>query len=141
MKDYYHTIIWMQEAIERLTPTTTEVNEVQILEYLSFALYEQGNMKRALHMAQRILKLGNSMKNLLFVKMFEDPDNELAGGNIEWYTTTMLGKNEKPNTAQLPPIVNVRPGGKDKERDAYEALCRGDNIIVRFLECLNSVSS
>jgi len=42
-RDYYHTLMWMQEALNRLpheTPPTAV--EADILEYLAFALYQQG---------------------------------------------------------------------------------------------------
>lgn len=42
-RDYYHTLMWMQEALNRMKhedpPTAVEAD---ILEYLGFALYQQG---------------------------------------------------------------------------------------------------
>ncbi|CAJ0937708.1 unnamed protein product, partial [Mesorhabditis belari] len=43
-KDYYHCLMWMQEALNRLeneNPQTIE--ESEILEYLAYSLYQQGN--------------------------------------------------------------------------------------------------
>ncbi|KAI6214880.1 Procollagen-proline 4-dioxygenase [Aphelenchoides besseyi] len=44
-EDYYHTLLWMDEAMERSKrespPTATEA---EILEYLAFALYKQDNL-------------------------------------------------------------------------------------------------
>ncbi|VDM98899.1 unnamed protein product, partial [Onchocerca ochengi] len=47
--DYYHTIMWMQEARERIEEETiSTANLEDILEHLAFSLYKQGNLKRAL---------------------------------------------------------------------------------------------
>lgn len=57
-KEYYHTLEWMQEALERSKnekPKT--VKESEILEYLAFALYKQGNLKRALAMTYRLFEI------------------------------------------------------------------------------------
>lgn len=58
--DYYHTLMWMQEALNRLEhedePT---VSESEVLEYLAYALYQQGNIKRALVMTKRLVKIGS----------------------------------------------------------------------------------
>lgn len=44
-KDFYHTVLWMQEAINRLandTAQTTRTTKADILEYLAFSIYKQG---------------------------------------------------------------------------------------------------
>lgn len=44
-KDYYHTLLWMNEALARLSDDkgqTTMVSKADILEYLAFAIYKQG---------------------------------------------------------------------------------------------------
>ncbi|VDP07505.1 unnamed protein product [Soboliphyme baturini] len=43
-QDYYHTLMWMQEALDRVQtedPQTADIGE--ILEHLAFALFQQGN--------------------------------------------------------------------------------------------------
>jgi prolyl 4-hydroxylase len=70
-KDYYHTLSWMQEAYNRVeneSPPT--VAETEILEYLAFALYQQGNVKRALALTKRLASL--------------DPNHPRAAGNVKW---------------------------------------------------------
>jgi prolyl 4-hydroxylase len=57
--DYYHTIMWMQEALNRLEhEQPPSIAESEVLEYLAFSLYQQGNIKRALHMTKRLVELG-----------------------------------------------------------------------------------
>lgn len=54
-KDYYHTLEWMQEALDRIVSEKPKtIAESEILEYLAFALYQQGNHKRALAMTYRL---------------------------------------------------------------------------------------
>jgi prolyl 4-hydroxylase len=57
--DYYHTIMWMQEALNRLEhEEPSSISESEVLEYLAFSLYQQGNIKRALHMTRRLVEIG-----------------------------------------------------------------------------------
>lgn len=56
-RDYYHTLLWMQEAIDRLPLDRSGPKESDVLEYLAFALYHQGNPKRALSMTKRIVEI------------------------------------------------------------------------------------
>lgn len=44
-KDFYHTLLWMNEAMQRLHNDTTEAtstSKADILEYLAFAVFKQG---------------------------------------------------------------------------------------------------
>uniref|UniRef100_A0A0N5C9F1 procollagen-proline 4-dioxygenase n=1 Tax=Strongyloides papillosus TaxID=174720 RepID=A0A0N5C9F1_STREA len=112
-QDYYHVINWMQEALIRLeneTPRTVEFTE--ILEYLAFALYKQGNVKRALAMTKKLAAI--------------EPSHPRAVGNVKWYED-MLTDDDKKNVNELPPIKNHRISYKKvPEQDRYEALCRGN---------------
>lgn len=43
--DYYHTALWMREAMDRLTldaNQTMSTSKADILEYLAFSIYRQG---------------------------------------------------------------------------------------------------
>ncbi|KAH7729639.1 Prolyl 4-hydroxylase alpha-1 subunit precursor [Aphelenchoides avenae] len=112
-RDYYHTLEWMQEALDRRAkerPPT--VAESDILEYLAYAMYQQGNPKRALALTKRLHEL--------------DPMHPRAAGNIEWYND-MLNADDKRDMQDLPPVKNERQKIYDiKERDDYEKLCRGE---------------
>lgn len=58
-EDYYHTLLWMEEALRRSkTENPTTINEDEILEYLGFALFKQGNLKKALQITDRLLEIG-----------------------------------------------------------------------------------
>lgn len=44
-KDFYHTALWMNEAMDRLTNDTTQTTsttKADILEYLAFSIYKEG---------------------------------------------------------------------------------------------------
>jgi hypothetical protein len=43
--DYYHTVLWMQEAMDRLQEeqNRTTISKPDILEYLAFSTYMQGD--------------------------------------------------------------------------------------------------
>uniref|UniRef100_A0A7I4YLH5 procollagen-proline 4-dioxygenase n=1 Tax=Haemonchus contortus TaxID=6289 RepID=A0A7I4YLH5_HAECO len=110
-RDYYHTLTWMQTAMNRLeheNPRTIE--EEEVLEYLAYALYQQGNVRRALALTKRLAELA--------------PNHPRAKGNVKWYEDMLEGKDME---GELPPIVNKRVENDGiVERDAYEALCRGE---------------
>ena len=54
LKDYYYTLEWMIEAMER---DPLRELEIEILEYLAYALYQQGNQKRALALTKRLVEM------------------------------------------------------------------------------------
>uniref|UniRef100_A0A183GJ87 P4Ha_N domain-containing protein n=1 Tax=Heligmosomoides polygyrus TaxID=6339 RepID=A0A183GJ87_HELPZ len=110
-RDYYHTLTWMQVALNRLEnedPKT--VGEDEVLEYLAFSLYQQGNIRRALALTKRLAAIA--------------PNHPRAKGNVKWYEDMLDGKDME---GDLPPIINKRVENDGiVERDAYEALCRGE---------------
>nr|CAD2152297.1 unnamed protein product [Meloidogyne enterolobii] len=59
-KDYYHSILWMEEANERYySQKEFTQNKTDILNILSISLYKQGNLKRALIINDKLIELGN----------------------------------------------------------------------------------
>ncbi|KAL4003076.1 Prolyl 4-Hydroxylase alpha-subunit N-terminal region family protein [Acanthocheilonema viteae] len=116
--DYYHTIIWMEEAQERLRDEMPHVTVQlkEILEYLAFALFKQGNLKRALLLTEQLYKI--------------DPNHPRAKNNIKWYEDLLAEEGVKPidYRRNIPPISNPRPtnGFETTEHDIYEALCRNE---------------
>lgn len=54
-KDYYHTSLWMNEAMDRLnnnTNETTSIPKADILEYLAFSVFKQGKQNHPLEMVR-----------------------------------------------------------------------------------------
>lgn len=58
--DYYHTELWMTQALTQMDQgeTSTTVDAAAILDYLSYSVYQQGELKRALDYTRRLLMLG-----------------------------------------------------------------------------------
>lgn len=81
MSDYYHTRLWMNEAMDRLSKelndTSIEVNQkkADILEYLAFSTYKEGNIISALSMTNELLEI--------------NPNHERAKGNKHYYEKEM----------------------------------------------------
>ena len=58
-EDYYHTVQWMQEALVQMEREGEDViaNMEDVLEYLSFSLFKQGNLKHALKYTEDLYKM------------------------------------------------------------------------------------
>ena len=55
--DHYRSSIWMQQALRKWNEEedNKSVEKAEILEYLAFSLYAQGNMRRALREDEKFL--------------------------------------------------------------------------------------
>ncbi|XP_061915086.1 prolyl 4-hydroxylase subunit alpha-1-like isoform X2 [Entelurus aequoreus] len=128
--DYYHTELWMAQALKQLDGgEESTVDAVTVLDYLSYAIYQQGEMERALEYTKRLLEL--------------DPEHQRAKGNVKYFEFQLEKQRnaskddankqkepEKKETAEKKPKEK-----KDKkafslipERKKYEMLCRGEGI-------------
>lgn len=58
--DYYHTELWMLQALAQLEQgeTPAYVDAVMILDHLSYSVYQQGELERALVFTEKLLALG-----------------------------------------------------------------------------------
>lgn len=57
--DYYRTELWMHQALKLLDQDQSAlVDPVTILDYLSYSVYQQGALKRALMFTKKLLVLG-----------------------------------------------------------------------------------
>uniref|UniRef100_A0A914LK54 procollagen-proline 4-dioxygenase n=1 Tax=Meloidogyne incognita TaxID=6306 RepID=A0A914LK54_MELIC len=104
-EDYYHSILWMEEANERyylLEKESTEINKSDILNILSISLYKQGNLKRALIINDKLIEL--------------DPLYPNATNNSKLYKQELLanGVNEEDFRINIPPLNNYRWGNLTK---------------------------
>ncbi|KAK6101570.1 Prolyl 4-hydroxylase subunit alpha-1 [Brugia pahangi] len=109
--DYYHAILWMQEARERIQKETKPTADPEsILDHLAFSLYKQGNLKRALLLTDELYRM--------------NPDHPRAKGNVRWYEDLLEdeGIRRADMRRKVPPMNN--PRDKSNLKDTYEALCR-----------------
>ncbi|XP_023930564.1 prolyl 4-hydroxylase subunit alpha-1 isoform X5 [Lingula anatina] len=120
--DYYHCILWMEEALNTLD---TEVNKTAdralTIDYLAYSLYRQGNIRHAYLLTQDLLKI--------------DPNHPRAVNNLRYYEKLLETADQEKKRGEeedLPEIQNQRlldDYRKGQEFKQYEALCRGEDII------------
>ncbi|NP_999856.1 prolyl 4-hydroxylase subunit alpha-1b precursor [Danio rerio] len=122
--DYYHTELWMAQALSQLDEgEESPIDKVTVMDYLSYAIYQQGELDRALELTKRMLKL--------------DPNHHRANGNLKYFEFQLekqrKAENEKKEEDQkrvLDKRDAQRKRSKDPlpERKKYERLCRGEGI-------------
>lgn len=124
-RDYHHTILWMTEAINRLN-NESRLPHSDLLEYLAFSTFKEGDIKSALKMTDELLDMV--------------PDHQRARGNKYYYEKELAKVNEKsvlrgddgsPDVpvdkslefqhSRLGPYTYDLP-----ERKLYELACRGE---------------
>uniref|UniRef100_A0A8R1TND4 procollagen-proline 4-dioxygenase n=1 Tax=Onchocerca volvulus TaxID=6282 RepID=A0A8R1TND4_ONCVO len=128
--DYYHSIMWMQEARERLEKEAVPTADLEdILEYLAFSLYKKGNLKRALLLTDELYHM--------------NPDHPRVRDNIRGYEGLLEnnGVQRIDMRRDIPPMCNVRNENDFDEgaKLTYEASCRqealADTTIQLRLYC------
>ncbi|KAL9891733.1 prolyl 4-hydroxylase subunit alpha-1-like isoform 2-T2 [Glossina fuscipes fuscipes] len=138
--DYYHTVLWMKEAMSRMREEpnnrTQSFTKADVLEYLAFSTYKQGNVETALLMTNELLQL--------------IPNHERANGNKVYYEKELKeitmkkrvkgddGSDDTPKSDL--PISKAEPAVFDySERKTYELLCQGKlkptSAQLRSLSC------
>jgi prolyl 4-hydroxylase len=121
-KDYYHTVLWMQEAIDRLDKeeSVKPSDKATILEYLAFATYQRGNVRQALKLTHQLLEIS--------------PEHPRAFGNVEYYEKELAqhsSSKKRGDDGEVPLDEAITESEKtwtleETERETYEALCRGE---------------
>ncbi|XP_038591867.1 prolyl 4-hydroxylase subunit alpha-1-like isoform X2 [Micropterus salmoides] len=117
--DYYHTELWMVQALKQLDQgeTSSTTDAVSILDYLSYSVYQQGDLERALDFTKRLLEL--------------DPTHQRASGNLKYFEYQLAKQNkvvEKDEEETEGKQKKGRPDDYLPERRKYEQLCRGEGL-------------
>ncbi|XP_006888152.1 PREDICTED: prolyl 4-hydroxylase subunit alpha-2 isoform X1 [Elephantulus edwardii] len=120
--DYYHTVLWMEQVLKQLDAGEEATTaKAQVLDYLSYAVFQLGDLHRALELTRRLLSL--------------DPSHERAGGNLRYFEHLLEEEREKMLSNQTAEGVLAtqegiyeRPMDYLPERDVYESLCRGEGV-------------
>ncbi|CAJ1063494.1 prolyl 4-hydroxylase subunit alpha-2 isoform X3 [Xyrichtys novacula] len=120
--DYYHAVLWLQQALKQLdTGEEAEVPKSDILDYLSYSVYQMGDLPRAIELTRRLVAI--------------DSSHERAGGNLRYFerllTKQLNEMNQEYQPASEEPIqlgTYSRPKDHLPEREAYESLCRGEGL-------------
>lgn len=119
--DYYHTELWMVQALKQLDggEASDTVDAVTILDYLSYSVYQQGELEGALTYTQRLLEL--------------DPTHQRANGNLKYFEYQLAKQKKVEGTENESEVrqrreTRGRPADYLPERKKYEQLCRGEGI-------------
>ncbi|XP_049592289.1 prolyl 4-hydroxylase subunit alpha-1b isoform X3 [Syngnathus scovelli] len=129
--DYYHTELWMAQALKQINDgEESTVEMVTVLDYLSYAIYQQGELERALVYTKKLLEL--------------DPEHQRAKGNVKYFEFQLEKQRkakaeesaiEKEPEKKEVPVKKEKKQKKDRnsftlmpERKKYEMLCRGEGI-------------
>jgi len=132
--DHYHTVLWMGEALEKYENEEAKtITRQDILEYLAFSTYMQGNVREALQLTDELLELV--------------PYHQRALGNRKYYLDMLRERGEinaRGDTGSLDlkgyqpfSTGNLRlqkPSNNLPERDVYEMLCRGEKMMDPQIE-------
>jgi prolyl 4-hydroxylase len=118
--DYYHTILWMTEALHVVDDETVKTaDKALILDYLSYAVYMQGNIFHALNLTNLWLEI--------------EPDHARAMNNKRFYEQMLADElRVHPRSAaeqERMPLRNERPRDEYRRTESfnnYEKLCRGE---------------
>jgi prolyl 4-hydroxylase len=121
--DYYHTILWMTESLNIIDREEKKtVNKAVLLDYLSYALYMQGNIFHALTLTNDWLKI--------------EPDHVRALNNKRYYEQLVGEEQVKKGITRAEmaaiPVRNERPLDEWKRTQIfydYEGLCRGEKTM------------
>lgn len=120
--DYYHAVLWMQQALKQLDAgEEAEVVKADILDYLSYSVYQMGDLPRAIELTRRLVAI--------------DSNHQRAGGNLRYFEL-LLSKQMKEQPQAMEPASEEpiqlgtysRPKDHLPERETYEALCRGEGL-------------
>lgn len=58
--DYYHAVLWMQQALQQMDDgEETKTSKLDILDYLSYSVYQMGDVPRAIELTRRLVSIGN----------------------------------------------------------------------------------
>ncbi|KAM4599994.1 prolyl 4-hydroxylase subunit alpha-1b isoform 1-T1 [Fundulus diaphanus] len=128
--DYYHTELWMAQALKQLDEgEESTIDKVTVLDYLSYSIYQQGEIERALKYTLRLLEL--------------DPEHQRAKGNVKYFEFQLeklqkaaeekAQKQEEPGARDTTEKEEKKKKSKQAfslipERRKYEMLCRGEGI-------------
>uniref|UniRef100_A0A670J022 procollagen-proline 4-dioxygenase n=1 Tax=Podarcis muralis TaxID=64176 RepID=A0A670J022_PODMU len=121
--DYYHTVLWMQQALKKHDDgEEAAITKAEILDYLSYGVFQLGDIQRAMELTRRLVSL--------------DPSHERAGSNMRYFERLLEKEkeakaiNETSDTIEPTTQGGIyeRPQDYLPEREIYEALCRGEGV-------------
>uniref|UniRef100_A0AAY4BZT7 procollagen-proline 4-dioxygenase n=1 Tax=Denticeps clupeoides TaxID=299321 RepID=A0AAY4BZT7_9TELE len=125
--DYRHTEVWMAQALKQLDEgEESSVEPVMVLDYLSYSVYQQGELERALDFTRRLLEL--------------DPEHQRANGNLKYFEYQLAKQRKAGEDLRYRRSEGAEPEREESEgrkgvkkdnlpeKKKYEQLCRGEGI-------------
>lgn len=62
--DYYHTVLWMEQVLKQLDAgEEATITKSLVLDYLSYAVFQLGDLHRAVELTRRLLSLGMEVRD------------------------------------------------------------------------------
>lgn len=62
--DYYHAVLWMQQSLKQLDAGEESViTKADILDYLSYSVYQMGDLPRAIELTRRLVAIGRKQRS------------------------------------------------------------------------------
>uniref|UniRef100_A0A671SBR5 procollagen-proline 4-dioxygenase n=1 Tax=Sinocyclocheilus anshuiensis TaxID=1608454 RepID=A0A671SBR5_9TELE len=121
--DYYHSVLWMQQALRQMDlGEDAKTAKADILDYLSYSVYQMGDLPRAIELTRRLVAI--------------DPSHQRAGANLHYFEQLLSkelrarGRSQQEPADERPIQLDTYERPKDylPEREVYEALCRGEGV-------------
>uniref|UniRef100_A0A8C2EVX1 procollagen-proline 4-dioxygenase n=1 Tax=Cyprinus carpio TaxID=7962 RepID=A0A8C2EVX1_CYPCA len=160
--DYYHTELWMAQALTQLDEgEESTIDKVTVMDYLSYAIYQQGELERALELTKRMLKLGGVFSTVhdpvtgklttahyrvsksAWLSGYEHSTIEKINQRIEDITGLEMDTAEELQVANYGVGGQYEPHfdfGRKDEPDAFKELGTG-NRIATWLFYMSDVSA
>lgn len=130
--DHYHTVLWMNEALRQQEMEMNKtIEREEILEYLAFSTYMQGNVQTALQLTNELLEIV--------------PGHPRARGNLVYYLEDLKkSKDHRKGDAGEENSEDSMSSNKEHvaideplpERSIYEMLCRGEAQVTDDIQAL-----
>nr|CAH0108384.1 unnamed protein product [Daphnia galeata] len=138
--DHYHTVLWMAEALNKLEEESNKTaTREEILEYLAFSTYKQGNVKEALQLTHELLKIVPfHQRGLSNIRHYEDILLHQQQGAIQFHREMPDGANSTIEPFDTAKLKLTKPSGTAgipaDHWNNYEKLCRGEKLMDPKIE-------
>ncbi|XP_054711189.1 prolyl 4-hydroxylase subunit alpha-1-like isoform X2 [Uloborus diversus] len=120
-QDFYHTLLWMQESLDRLEDEEIKTStKPTILEYMAYSTYMLGNLRHALKLTKELISI--------------DPTHPRALGNLRYYQDAVSKEEDFKRGDDGDASNELQTFSRPKEststeKDIYESLCRGERTM------------
>lgn len=128
--DHYHTILWMKEALNKRSHGDVSVETADILEYIAFSWYSQGNLKKALQYTNELLAINPEHPRAVGNKIYYEDQLGSSSNNIKH----RKGDDGEPafqwdEDSEFTVQEQLVPDQQSDEHENYKRLCRGETLL------------